>query len=75
MFRKSKTKTKTEKAKPKKKADRQPRAEKGVVLQQAPSDIYTLILLLSAIALAVGSAMLFLEIARYGGFGAVKGPV
>jgi hypothetical protein len=48
--------------------------QRGILVQRAPSDIYTVMLILAALALAGACFVMYLEIARYGGFGAIKGP-
>lgn len=46
------------------------------VIQKKPQlNIYTVLLIISLIALLLGCLFLFLEIRSYGGFGAVKGRV
>ncbi|MFV2066783.1 MAG: hypothetical protein ACC645_07350 [Pirellulales bacterium] len=47
---------------------------RGVYVARAPSDIFTALLALSLLALCVGCLLLWVEIARYGGLGAIKGP-
>jgi len=47
---------------------------RGVYVARAPSDIFTTLLALSLLALCVGCLLLWIEIYRYGGLGAIQGP-
>jgi len=49
-------------------------AARGVYVARAPSDIFTTLLALSLLALCVGCLLLWIEIYRYGGLGAIQGP-
>ena len=46
-----------------------------VLKKQPQMTVYTVMLIVSLIALMLACLFLFLEIREYGGFGAVKGPI
>ena len=41
----------------------------GVVVQKPRSDVYTMMLIVSFVALVISCILLYLELGRYGGFG------
>jgi len=45
----------------------------GVLVPKPKSSIYTILLILSVIALVIACLFLYLEISEYGGLGATKG--
>ncbi|MBN1853910.1 MAG: hypothetical protein JW829_14350 [Pirellulales bacterium] len=45
----------------------------GVLVPKPKSSIYTVLLILSVIALVIACVFLYLEISEYGGLGATKG--
>ncbi len=49
-------------------------ANRGVQVQKPGSNVYTVMLLISLVALVIGSVLLYLEIDSYGGFGAMRAP-
>jgi len=46
-----------------------------VLKKKSALNIYTVLLIISLVALLLGCLFLWLEMKEYGGFGAVKGPV
>ena len=44
-----------------------------VLHKKSPWNVYTVLLLIAFLALFIGVIVLWLEISKYGGFGAVKG--
>ncbi len=47
---------------------------RGVQVQKPQSNVYTVMLLISLVALIVGCVLLYLEIDAYGGFAAAEQP-
>lgn len=47
----------------------------GGAIRKPRTSVYTLLLVISLVALLIGCLFLFLEIKRFGGFGAVRGTV
>lgn len=46
----------------------------SVLTKKSPWNVYTVMLILSLLALLIACICLWLEIREYGGFGAIKGP-
>ncbi|MBX3434656.1 MAG: hypothetical protein KF847_15160 [Pirellulales bacterium] len=46
----------------------------SVLTKKSPWNVYTVMLLVSLLALLIGILCLWMEIREYGGFGAIKGP-
>lgn len=48
---------------------------RGVLVQKPKTSVYTVMLIVSLVAMVIGCIFLVLEIQRFGGFGAVKGRI
>jgi len=48
---------------------------RAVIVKKARPDVYTVMLVVSFLAISIGCLFLYLEILTYGGLGAVKGPI